>query len=101
MRRIWNNARRSVWTPWIALVLVAALLAYPTLTDAPSARGEIKESPRPEAFRSGAERSEVVLREIAETLRRIDTRLERFEQALRATDSERPVAEDGPAPKDE
>ena len=45
-------------------------------------QAEVRARPR-EAFKSGSERSEVVLREVLETLNRIDARLERFENAMR------------------
>jgi hypothetical protein len=46
-------------------------------------QAEVRERPR-EAFKSGGERSEIVLREVLATLNRIDSRLERFENAMRA-----------------
>jgi|GEM_PF-6726081 len=49
---------------------------------APDARAEGRAQPTPRAFLSGGERSEIILREIAETLRRIDGRLERLEKAV-------------------
>lgn len=48
------------------------------------AHGEVRELTPREAFKSGGERSEVVLHEVLETLKRIDARLERFENAMRA-----------------
>ncbi len=82
MRIIATESKRSGWAVGLALagVVLFALHARP---GAPNAQGEIRETPRPQAFQSGGERSETILREIADTLKRIDGRLERFEQALR------------------
>jgi hypothetical protein len=60
-----------------------ALVAVQLIQWPPKAHADIQEGPKPEAFLSGGARSEIVLKEMAETLRRIDTRLERFERALR------------------
>ena len=43
--------------------------------------GEVREQPAPAAFKSGEERSEIVLRDIADTLLRMEARLERIEAA--------------------
>jgi hypothetical protein len=43
---------------------------------------EVTELPRREAFLAGGERSEIVLRDIATVLKRMDTRLERIEQVV-------------------
>lgn len=71
------------WLAWLAAAALGAglLAVWPRAT--PTAGQEIREGPRREAFLSGGARAEIVLREIAETLKRIDARLERFEQALR------------------
>jgi hypothetical protein len=85
---------------WAACVGLATLglvlaLAWPRPTS--TVGGEIRELPPRETFLSGGARSEVVLREMSETLRRIDLRLERFERALR--DAEQRPAEQEPAPQ--
>jgi hypothetical protein len=60
---------------------VAMFAAGLSLREAPSARADVTgESPR-QQFMAGGERSEVVLREISATLKRIDARLERIERA--------------------
>jgi hypothetical protein len=70
-------------------------LAWPRPSD--TVGGEIRELPPRDAFLSGGARSEIVLREISETLHRMDLRLERFERALR--DAEQRPAEQEPAPQ--
>lgn len=71
--------------PW-GCVLAGALLVgtlwafWPAA--APVAGAEGRNPPPPRAFLSGGERSEIILREIAEILRRIDGRLERLEKAV-------------------
>ena len=45
-------------------------------------QAEVRTSGAPAHFKSGAERSEIVLREIAATLKRIDARLERLEKKV-------------------
>ncbi len=62
-----------------ALLAGAVCLMLPSAT--PNARAEGR-TPPPRAFLSGGERSEIILREIADTLRRIDSRLERLEKAV-------------------
>jgi hypothetical protein len=80
---------RRGWLAWLAVAGAIVLLAgnYPHLST--TAQGDVRESPRPEAFLSGGARSEIVLKEISETLKRIDARLERFEKALRDEDASR------------
>lgn len=75
--------RRPGWMAWSGLAVAAVLLANNCPHWATTAQGDIRETPRPEAFLSGGARSEIVLREMSETLKRIDSRLERFEKALR------------------
>jgi len=73
-----------------ALAGLAFLLAIAWPRETPTVGADIRESPPRETFLSGGARAEIVLREMAETLRRIDGRLERFEQALRDA-AERPA----------
>ncbi len=76
------RALRSAWTGWLALAaLVAALVAF-SAPGTPDALAEVREQAAPRAFLSGGERSEILLREISETLKRIDSRLERLERAV-------------------
>lgn len=63
-----------------ALLASAVYLGLPSAS--PDARAQGATPPAPRAFLSGGERSEIILREIAETLRRIDGRLERLEKAV-------------------
>ncbi|MCR4411419.1 MAG: hypothetical protein NUV77_03215 [Thermoguttaceae bacterium] len=73
---------RSAWTGWLVLAaLVAAVVAF-SAPSVPDALAEVREQPAPRAFLSGGERSEILLREISETLKRIDSRLERLERAV-------------------
>jgi len=80
-----SNVRQSRNRAW-ALTLAGSLALAVGLSYAPwtgVATAEVRnETPR-EAFKSGGERSELVLREMSETLRRIDGRLERMEALLR------------------
>jgi hypothetical protein len=69
-----------------ALVLAAVLW---NLHSHGPVQAEVRERPR-EAFKSGGERSELVLREVLATLNRIDARLERFENAMRAAAQQPP-----------
>ena len=65
-----------------ASLLVLAAVLWNLQSQGP-VQAEVRERPR-EAFKSGGERSEIVLREILVTLNQIDARLERFENAMRA-----------------
>ena len=81
-----NDERPS--TSWKAHILVAlAVLAIGYMFGSMSgvatpAHADIRKTPAREAFQSGGERSEVVLREIAGILKRMDKRLERIERAV-------------------
>ena len=48
----------------------------------PSAQADVRQGPQREAFKSGGERSAEVLTEIAATLKRIETRVDRIEQLI-------------------
>lgn len=62
----------------LLLSLAAAAIGW-----ALAANAEVRRTaPAPQAFRSGAQRSEEVLREIAATLRSIDARLARVEATV-------------------
>jgi hypothetical protein len=105
LRKLWtaHPARRWAACAPLAALALALLVVWPR--PAPTVGQEIRVSPQRETFLSGGARSEIILREIAETLKRIDARLERFEQALR--DAEQRPPEREPAlqppeqPKDE
>jgi hypothetical protein len=90
---------KSPWVAWCGAAVAAVLLAnsYPHLSS--TAQGDVRETPVHDQFLSGGARSEIVLKEIAETLKRIDQRLDRFEKALRESDAaEAARQQGGPAP---
>lgn len=64
--------------PTFLLLVVAVLCGSLMRTDLVAG---VKTPPPRTAFKSGAQRSEIVLREIADTLKRIDARIERLEKA--------------------
>jgi hypothetical protein len=77
---------------YLAACLLIAAASLWNLQTQVSVQAEVRERPR-ETFKSGGERSEIVLKEVLETLNRIDGRLERFENAMRAAALEpRPTA---------
>lgn len=97
--------RRARWSTtltrsmaYLGLAALGLLLATAWPQPSRTVGGEIRESPPREAFLSGGARSEIVLREISETLKRIDLRLERFERAIR--DAEQQSAQQGPPLQD-
>ena len=47
-------------------------------------QAEVRRTPSRPAFQSGSERSEIILREIASTLKRIEGRIERIERSVTA-----------------
>jgi hypothetical protein len=73
----------------LALVVLAIGYTLGTMSSLPgSVHADVRKTPPRQAFQSGGERSEVVLREIAGTLKRIDGRLERIEKTVaRATEA--------------
>ena len=73
---------RSIGLLLFGLVLgyVASLGSVPTSV----AQAEVTEAPRREAFKAGGVLNEPVLREIAATLKRIETKLEKFERNAKA-----------------
>ena len=87
-------ARRPGWFAWFAVAALGMLLAGNVSRLSTTAQGDVRETPVPRTFLSGGERSEAVLKEMAETLKHIDARLERFEKALRETE---PAANRQPA----
>ena len=93
LRGLWTRNPGRRWAAYVSLAAIAlvALLAWPRGT--PTIGQEIRVSPPRDTFLSGGARSEIVLREIADTLKRIDGRLERFEQALRDAEQRPPERE--------
>lgn len=73
-----NRHHLARYFPALILIAVSTLVATVMRTD--SIAG-VKTPPPRTAFKSGAARSEVILREISDTLKRIDARLERLEKA--------------------
>jgi len=75
-------------TYWNSLALVGLtavfLLGATVVTSDRAVEAEVRRPAQPKAFLSGSERSELILREMAQTLKSIDTRLARLE-ALAAT----------------
>ena len=70
------------WALLTGLVVVAVVGAGFTLPGAAPANPDVRSQPPPQAFKSGGERSEIILREIAATLQRVDGRLKRIEEAV-------------------
>ena len=66
----------------LALTLLLIVTAGIALETIPSAEAEVRRPTPQHAFSSGAMRSEVVLKEIAATLRNIDARLARLETTI-------------------
>ena len=75
----------------LMIAIAAGFLAGSADRPGPRAVAEVRRTPPREAFQGGDERSEVVLREIAATLTRIESRVERIEKSLAkgATDPHR------------
>jgi hypothetical protein len=92
---------KTIRRPGVGNCLAAGLLVVAAsiwnLQSQGPAQAEVRERPR-EAFKSGGERSEIVLREVLATLNRIDARLERFENAMRAA-AEQPLPPQAPQPR--
>jgi hypothetical protein len=72
---------------WIALLLLSAVVW--AVTSQPTGVGpkcpqaaEVRRAGSPGHFKSGGERSVIVLQEIATTLKKMDERLERIEKAV-------------------
>lgn len=65
---------------WIGAGLAMGYLLGSAMDVSKPARAEITESPRREAFKDGGVLNEGVLREIAATLKRIETRVDRIEK---------------------
>jgi hypothetical protein len=87
-KRIVSFGLRSV-----ALIALGALLGF-WVSSAPGrpeeARAGVRESAQPKAFLSGSERMEPILREIAATLKQLDGRVQRIEEAVTKKQAEKP-----------
>jgi hypothetical protein len=81
------SARRPVGNSRLAAYLAGALLVAAAglwnLQSHGPVQAEVREGSH-EMFKSGGARSELVLKDMHETLKQIDRRLERFENAMRA-----------------
>ncbi len=82
---------KSAWAAGCGLVALLMLLVSAWPRGTPTASGDVREEPRRETFLSGGARSEIILREMNEVLKRIDARLERFERALQETQQQQPA----------
>lgn len=88
-----NVGPRFVRMRSVGLLLVGLGLGYLAgIAAAPSAsaRAEVTEEPRREAFKAGGVLNEPVLREINATLLRIETRVERIEKTIVPQTSTKP-----------
>jgi hypothetical protein len=75
----------------IGMVGIAGMGVGVMLPATTPASASVRRTTPPEAFKSGSQLSVPVLREMARTLERIDSRLQRIEQALlKATDQQQP-----------
>jgi hypothetical protein len=72
----------------IALV-VSGVLVGGAVPSAKVAHGEIRQTPPPQSFQTGGQLSVPVLKEIAATLRQIDSRLARLESVAQKLQTER------------
>lgn len=80
MRKVETDRGRN-WMRMIgAMALGALLYAFATQTQLPAVAGPQQRAAQTPAYRSGAERSLEVLREISATLKRIDGRMENWER---------------------
>lgn len=82
MEKFHSRLGVKTWGCLVAAALLAGTVCLGLPSSIPDARAQGRSPPAPRAFLSGGERSEIILREIAETLRRIDARLERLEKAV-------------------
>ena len=86
MKRIKQTMRRSFSDRgWIVVLMLGVVMIWGVMRPNPSAQGEdYPQTPPLQSFKSGAERSEVVLKEILVVLQRMDARLEKLEATAAA-----------------
>jgi hypothetical protein len=89
LKLIKESIRSAGFGNCLAAGLLVVAAAIWNLQNQGPVQAEVRERPR-EAFKSGGERSEIVLKEVLVTLNRIDDRLERFENAMRAAAQQPP-----------
>ena len=77
-----NRSNRWRWSAGLLLGMAAGYAAGIAGQSSSALQAEVTELPRREAFLAGGERSELVLRDIATVLKRMDTRLDRIEQVV-------------------
>lgn len=77
-----QNDRNWKWLGGIVLALAAGYIAGQSSQSSGVLQADVSELPRREAFLAGGERSELVLREISATVKKMDTRLENIERTL-------------------
>jgi len=71
---------------------LTALLAVPICQHAQlgrSALADVRQTERPPHFKSGGERSEILLREILRVLQKLDERVERIEKSITSQAADR------------
>lgn len=77
-----GNNRNWKWFGGMALALGTGYIAGQSSLHTAPAQADVTELPRREAFMAGGERSELVLREISATIKKMDGRLENIERAI-------------------
>lgn len=77
-----RNNRNWQWFGSLALALAVGYTAGQTGLPSALVQADVTELPRREAFMAGGERSELVLREISATVKKMDARLENIERAV-------------------
>lgn len=80
-RRSCHPDRLRQGIPYLLMLLIGYGIGATTSTEQ-WARAEVRQPPRREAFLSGSERSETVLKGMEAVLKRMDGRLERIERAV-------------------
>ncbi len=88
MKRIKHTFKRSFRDRgWIVVLLLGAVMVWGALRPDPNVQAQGQDYPQTpplQAFKSGSERSEAVLKEILTVLERMDARLEKIEAAAAA-----------------
>ena len=82
LRTIGSRLHQGRWFSGLLLGIAAGYAAGIAAQPSASLHAEVTELPRREAFQAGGERSEIVLRDIAAILKRMDSRVERIEQVV-------------------
>jgi hypothetical protein len=77
-----NRPRRGAWLATLLLTAGVAFTAGTMLRPPRDAAADVRATPAPEAFKSGGERSELVLKEVLSTLKTMDGRLKRIETVV-------------------